>query len=206
MKKRQKMKQKINIKDSQDVKITQAGGDVYYHGDKKPIADDEGIKPALPKERKLKIANILFMDIVGYSKLKADEQVRAISGLNEIVKGCLTKEEKLILPTGDGMAIAFLENPVSPLLTAIKIAKKAQLPLRMGIHIGPVYLIEDINEQRNIVGGGINLCQRVMDCGDAGHILASKEIVDMLSQVKAEYEKLFHYLGKFEVKHGVEMG
>jgi len=173
---------------------------------KKSLADNEGIERPSSKEPELTTAHILFMDIVGYSKLKSDQQVRAKDTLNHIVKECLPDERRLMLPAGDGMAIAFLKNPASPLLTACKIAlklKEAKIPLRMGMHTGPVYLVEDINQQRNIVGGGINLAQRVMDCGDAGHILASKQIAEQLSEVKEEYEKLFYYLGKYEVKHKV---
>ncbi len=171
---------------------------------KRPLSDEEEMERPLPKEPELKQAHVLFMDIVGYSKLKADEQVKTMATLNRIVKDCLPEERRLMLPTGDGMAIAFLTNPESPLLTACKIApkvKKAGIPLRMGMHTGPVYLVEDIKKQENIIGGGINLAQRVMDCGDAGHILASEEIAKPLSGVKEEYERLFHYLGEFEVKH-----
>lgn len=126
------------------------------------------------KEAELKQAHVLFMDIVDYSKLKSDQQVKVITTLNRIVKDCLPKERRLMLPTGDGMAIAFLENPESPLLIARKIspkAKEAKIPLRMGMHTGPVYLVEDINKQLNLAGGGINLAQRVMSCGNTGHML-----------------------------------
>ena len=158
------------------------------------------------REPELRTAHILFMDIVGYSKLKSDQQVKAIATLNQIVKESLRDEKQLIIPTGDGMAIAFLENPASPLLTAHNIAtkvKKTEIALRMGMHTGPVYLVEDINQQETLAGGGINVAQRVMDCGDAGHILASKQIAEPLSEVKTEYESPFHYLGKYEVKHKV---
>lgn len=162
----------------------------------------------MPKEPKLKTANILFIDIVGSSKLKSDKQVIAVKALNKIIKKSLgkqPKESRLVIPTGDGMAIAFLENPEAPLLTAFKIApllKNESIPVRMGMHAGLVYLVEDINKQRNIVGGGINMAERVMSCGDREHILASRSIAESLSQVKEEYERLFHYVGEFEVKHG----
>ncbi len=178
----------------------------------KGLTLEERLKEAPGIEQpELKTAHILFMDIVGYSKLRANQQLGTIEQLNQIVMGTSfigyrAKERRLILPTGDGMAIAFLENPESPLLTACQIATKSkgvQIPLRMGIHTGPVYLVEDISKQPNLVGGGINLANRVMDCGDAGHILASKVVAEALSEVKEEYERLFHYLGKFEVKHGV---
>ncbi len=176
------MQQNVNITNSKDVNIIQT--------------------------EQLRTAHVLFMDIVGYSKLKSEQQVKTMATLNQIVKDCLPEERRLMLPTGDGMVIVFLTNPESPLLTAQKIApkvKEAKIPLRMGMHTGPVYLIEDIKQQENIVGGGINLAQRVMDCGDEGHILASEEVARALSGVKEEYERLFHYLGKFEVKHGVKI-
>jgi tetratricopeptide (TPR) repeat protein/class 3 adenylate cyclase len=163
------------------------------------------------KEPELRAAHILFIDIVGYSKLKSDQQVKIMATLNQTVQKSITTrpdERRLILPTGDGMALAFLDNPESPLLVARQIApiaNRERIPLRMGMHTGPVYLLKDIKQQENIVGGGINLAQRVMDCGDAGHILASKEVANALSGVKEEYERLFHYLGEFEVKHGVKI-
>jgi tetratricopeptide (TPR) repeat protein/class 3 adenylate cyclase len=163
------------------------------------------------EEPELKTAHILFLDIVGYSKLKANQQVKAIDTLNRIVESVIASlplERRLALPTGDGMAIAFLENPESPLLAACRIAPKvmeAGIPLRMGMHIAPVYVVKDIKQEENIVGDGINLAQRVMDCGDAGHILASKAAAEALRGVKEEYERLFHDLGVFEVKHGVEI-
>ncbi len=160
---------------------------------------------------KLKTAHTLFIDIVGYSRLKAAKQMKAIATLNTIVQDTiadLPDEKRLMLPTGDGMAIVFLENPESPLLTARRIAprvRKARIPLRMGMHIAPVYMMRDIKQQENIVGDGINLAQRVMDCGDAGHILASKAIAEALCGVKIEYDRLFHDLGSFQVKHGLQI-
>ncbi len=169
---------------------------------------DEESKEIPIKEPELRTAHILFMDIVGFSKLKSDQQVKTKADLNQIVKDSLHNERLLRLDTGDGMALAFLDNPEAPLEVARKIApkvKEAGIPLRMGMHTGNVYLVEDINQQENIVGGGINLAQRVMNCGDAGHILASNVFAEALSEVKEEYERLFHYLGRFEVKHGVEI-
>ncbi|MFH0774128.1 MAG: adenylate/guanylate cyclase domain-containing protein [bacterium] len=201
MKENPDIQQKIDTANSQNVQIIQAGGDVHDQ-----LADEKEPKQPFSKEPELRQAHVLFMDIVGYSKLKADQQAESIKTLNRIVTDCLPDESKLMMPTGDGMVIAFLENPESPLLVAKKIAPKVkdtEIPLRMGIHTGPVYLVEDINKQKNIVGGGINLAQRVMDCGEAGHILASKVIASALSEVKKEYDSLFHYLGKFEVKHGL---
>jgi len=170
------------------------------------ISDKEISEYSSSEEPSLKTAHVLFMDVVGYSKLKSNQEVEVIETLNQIVKECMPNEKRLILPTGDGMAIAFLENPASPLLTARMIAPKvkmAEISLRMGMHSGPVYLNKDINQKKNIVGDGINLAQRVMDCGNSGHILASKVVAEALSEVKEEYERLFHYLGKYDVKHKV---
>lgn len=169
------------------------------------------MKPFLSKELELRTGNVLFMDIVGYSKLKADKQAEFIKTLNQIVLespavASQPKKNCLMIPTGDGMAIAFLDNPEAPLLAARQIDQQVKgtgIPLRMGMHTGPVYLIEDINSQLNLVGSGINLAQRVMDCGDEGHILASEVVAHSLSEVKEEYERLFYYLGSFEVKHKV---
>ncbi|MBI4721897.1 MAG: hypothetical protein HY769_02685 [Candidatus Stahlbacteria bacterium] len=165
----------------------------------------------IDKSTELRNANVLFMDIVGYSILKGDKQAKTIAALNQIVLDILTiypKESYFKLPTGDGMALAFLNNPDAPLLVVQKIApkiKEAGIPLRVGMHTGPIYLVEDINQPRNLVGGGINSAQRVMDCGDTGHILSSKVFAEALSEAKEEYKRLFHYLGSFEVKHGVEI-
>jgi len=175
-----------------------------------PLKEERRKVPEIEKP-KLKTAHTLFMDIVGYSKLKAAQQVKAIVTLNRIVQNTiagLPDEKRLMLPTGDGMAIVFLENPESPLLTARRIApkvRKAGIPLRMGMHIAPVYMVKDIKQQENIVGDGINLAQRVMDCGDTGHILASKAMADALCGVKQEYDRLFHDIGSFQVKHGLQI-
>lgn len=110
----------------------------------------------------LRTAHILFVDIVGYSKQKSDQQVKTIYTLNQIVKESINsfpKKGHLLIPTGDGMAIAFLDNPEAPLLAAWQIspkAKETEIPLRIGMHIGPAYLIEDIKKQHNLAGGGIN--------------------------------------------------
>jgi len=164
------------------------------------------------KKSELKIGNILFMDIVKFALLKSDQQVEIVERLDQIVTECLATlspdERFLLIPTGDGMVVAFFDNPESPLLIARQIAIMADekgIPLRMGLHIGPVYMVEDINKQMNLRGGGINLAQRIMDCGDLGHILASKSMVETLIQVKEEYEKFFQYIGKFKIKHGIEI-
>src|SRR6202790_4062930 len=160
---------------------------------------------------KFEIGHVLFIDIVGYSKLLIDEQSEQIQKLKEIVRGTeqfgLAKAEgKLLrLPTGDGGALVFRNGPEAPLLCALQNAKdlKAHLELqvRMGIHSGPVNEVTDLNEQANIAGAGINIAQRVMDCGDTGHILLSKHVAEDLEHY-ARWHPYLHDLGECEVKHG----
>lgn len=162
----------------------------------------------------LEIAHVLFMDIVGYSRLTMDQQTKTIGQLQEIVRATAAfrraqSQRRLIsLPTGDGMALVFFTDPTAPVECAAEIARalKSQSPfgLRMGVHTGPVYRVADINTNMNVAGGGINIAQRVMDCGDAGHILLSKAAADMLCQLDA-WAGLIHDLGECEVKHGVRV-
>src|SRR5437667_2261358 len=129
---------------------------------------------------RLEIAHVLFIDIVGYSKLRTNEQSAQIEKLREIVRGteqfrAAEAEGKLLrLPTGDGGALAFRNSPEAPVICAEEIAKALkshpEIRVRMGIHSGPVNEVTDLNEQANIAGAGINIAQRIMDCGDAGHI------------------------------------
>src|SRR6476659_1629966 len=161
---------------------------------------------------RLEIAHVLFMDIVGYSKLLTDEQSEALQELNQIVRKTEAAREAeaagqlIILPTGDGMALVFTGSVEEPVECALEIshALRAQpsLPVRMGIHSGPVHHVKDANERENIAGVGINIAQRVMDCGDAGHILASKRVADDLAQQR-RWQPYLHELGDVEVKHGV---
>jgi len=163
-------------------------------------------------ELRLEIAHVLFMDIVGYSKLLTDEQSEALQELNQIVRKTEAAREAeaagqlTILPTGDGMALVFTGSVEEPVECALEIshALRAQpsLPVRMGIHSGPVHHVKDANERDNIAGVGINIAQRVMDCGDAGHILVSKRVADDLAQ-KRRWQPYLHELGDVEVKHGV---
>src|SRR5690242_8873774 len=170
------------------------------------MADEQ--KPKL----RLEIAHVLFMDIVRYSTLLTDEQSEALQDLNQIVrKSEAVREaegagELTILPTGDGMALVFTGSVEEPVECALEIshALRAQpsLPVRMGIHSGPVHQVKDANGRDNIAGVGINIAQRVMDCGDAGHILVSKRVADDLAQQR-RWQPYLHELGDVEVKHGV---
>jgi len=164
---------------------------------------------------KFEIGHVLFIDIVGYSKLLITEQSEQLQKLKEIVRGTeqfrlAQAEGKLLrLPTGDGGALVFRTSPEAPVLCAAEISKELkkhpELRVRMGIHSGPVNEITDLNEQANIAGAGINIAQRVMDCGDAGHILLSKHVADDLEQYP-QWRSQLHELGDCEVKHGVRVG
>jgi TolB-like protein/class 3 adenylate cyclase/Tfp pilus assembly protein PilF len=160
---------------------------------------------------RLAIAHVLFIDIVGYSKLRTNEQSAQIETLREIVRGTeqyrtAEAEGKLLrLPTGDGGALAFRNNPEAPVLCAEEIAKALkshpEIRVRMGIHSGPVNEVTDLNEQANVAGAGINVAQRIMDCGDAGHILVSKHAAEDLEQYD-QWQPYLHDLGECEGKHG----
>src|SRR5437899_5248259 len=163
------------------------------------------------KEIQFEIGHVLFIDIVGYSKLLINEQSEQIQTLREIVRGTeqfrlAEAEGKLLrLPTGDGGALVFRTSPEAPVLCAMEINKALknhpELRVRMGIHSGPVNEVVDLNEQANIAGAGINIAQRVMDCGDAGHILLSRHVADDLKHY-ARWRPYLHEIGQCNVKHG----
>src|SRR5438128_6181543 len=170
--------------------------------------------PESASDVKFEIGHVLFMDIVGYSKLLINEQSEQIQTLKEIVRATeqfrlAEAEGKLLrLPTGDGGALVFRNSPEAPVLCALEISKALkshpELHVRMGIHSGPVNEITDLNEQANIAGAGINVAQRVMNCGDAGHILLSKHVAEDLEQYR-QWQPHLHDLGECEVKHGVRI-
>jgi TolB-like protein/Tfp pilus assembly protein PilF len=160
---------------------------------------------------RLEIGHVLFMDLVGYSKLLLDEQRERLQRLTEIVRSnqqvraAETGRKLIRLPTGDGMALVFLDSPEAPVRCAIEISRALknhpQIHLRMGIHSGPINEIRDVNDRTNVAGAGINIAQRVMDCGDTGHILVSKRLADDLAHSR-EWRTYLHDLGKCIVKHG----
>ena len=162
-------------------------------------------------ELTFEIGHVLFIDIVGYSKLLINEQSEQIQELREIVRGTeqfrsAEAQGKLMrLPTGDGGALVFRTSPEAPVLCALEISKalKAhpELQVRIGVHSGPVSEVADLNEQVNMAGAGVNIAQRVMDCGDAGHILLSKHVAEDLEQFP-RWQPQLHELGECEIKHG----
>jgi TolB-like protein/Tfp pilus assembly protein PilF len=169
----------------------------------------------IKKEIQLEIAHVLFIDIVGYSKLSINEQHAAIDQLTQIVRATeqfqkADESDRLIkIATGDGMALVFYTSPEAPVRCAMELSRTlkghARLPLRMGIHSGPVSGVVDVTDRTNLAGAGLNLAQRVMNCGDAGHILLSKHVAEDLAEFE-EWRPRLHDLGTCEVKHGAWLG
>src|SRR5437764_7009233 len=167
-----------------------------------------------PTVSRLEVGHVLFLDIVGYSKLLSDRQRKVFQLLKDIVRDTsqfrsAEAANKLVrIPTGDGMVLAFFASVDAPVRCALEISRKLrehpELKLRMGINSGPVDQVSDVNEQRNITGVGINMAQRLMDCGDAGHILLSRRVADDLAQY-SEWKPYLHDLGRVEVKHRVKL-
>jgi serine/threonine-protein kinase len=171
------------------------------------------VPPESEDNSRLEIRHVLFIDIVGYSKLLNEEQKERLSQLTEIVLGTAqvrdsTDEQLVRLPTGDGMALVFRHSAEEPARCALEIAealqKHPELPVRMGIHSGPVSEVTDVSGRTNIAGAGINMAQRVMDCGDAGHILLSQHVADDLIHSR-QWASRLRDLGECEVKHGVRL-
>ena len=167
--------------------------------------------PEQNPDPRLEIAHILFIDVVGYSKLLMNEQTEVLQRLNQVVRGTeqfhvAEAAGKLIrIPVGDGMALVFFNSPEAPLRTAMEISEALrndpQIRMRMGIHSGPVSEVLDVNDRSNVAGAGINMAQRVMDCGDAGHILLSKRVAEDLAPF-GQWRSQLHELGEVELKHG----
>src|SRR5437762_7063256 len=165
----------------------------------------------IKREVKLEIVHVLFLDIVGYSKALTDEQQELVDRLNQVVRGSeefqkAAAADRLIkIPTGDGMALIFYNSPEQPVECALEISHALKhhpgLPVRMGVHSGPVNAVTDVNDRVNAAGVGINLAQRLMDYGDAGHILVSKRVAEALQQ-NGRWRPHLHDLGEVEVKHG----
>ncbi|PYJ92409.1 MAG: hypothetical protein DME62_12890 [Verrucomicrobia bacterium] len=166
------------------------------------------------KEIELEIAHVLLIDVVGYSKLLVDEEIEFLQELNQIVRSSQsfraaeTTGKLIRMPTGDGMALLFFHNPEEPVRCAVEISKALQdhphIQVRMGIHSGPVNRVKDVNDKTTLAGAGINVAQRVLDCGDAGHILLSGHIAEDLAQYR-HWQPHLHDLGECEVKHGLRL-
>jgi TolB-like protein/class 3 adenylate cyclase/Tfp pilus assembly protein PilF len=162
----------------------------------------------------LEIAHVLFIDIFGYSKLSINEQRTVVHELTEVVRSSNQYQRaeaagRLIkIPTGDGMALVFYTSPEAPAQCAVEISRILKeypsLQLRMGVHSGPVSGVIDVNGHANLAGVGLNMAQRVMDCGDAGHILVSKRVADDLGEYE-QWRPLLQALGECEVKHGIRV-
>jgi TolB-like protein/class 3 adenylate cyclase/Flp pilus assembly protein TadD len=172
-------------------------------------------RPSEPtRDLPLEIAHLLLIDVVGYSKLLVNEQIEVLQELKRIVRSteCFRTAEasgKLIrVPTGDGMALLFFRNPEEPVRCALEISRALHdhphIQLRMGVHSGPVNQVEDVNDKTNIAGSGMNVAQRVLDCGDAGHILLSKHVAEDLAGYR-HWQPYLHDLGECEVKHGLHL-
>src|SRR5437870_9077117 len=168
----------------------------------------------IKKEIQLEIAHVLFIDIVGYSKLSINDQHAAVEELNQVVRAseqfqrAEAASRLLKIPTGDGIALVFYTSPEAPAQCAVEISRALKehprRRLRMGIHSGPVSGVVDVNERVNLTGAGINIAKRVMDCGDAGHILLSKHVAEDLEEYQ-KWRPFLHDLGSCEVKHGVRV-
>src|SRR5206468_5382461 len=168
----------------------------------------------IKKDIELEIAHVLFTDIVGYSKLPINQQRALVERLNEIVRGtdefhiAETEGRLITTPTGDGITLVFYHSPEAPAECALEISralkKHPELQLRMGIHSGPVSGLIDATGKANVAGAGINIAQRIMDCGDAGHILLSKHVAEDLEEYP-HWRPHLHELGECEVKHGIRV-
>ena len=175
-------------------------------------AKDSPAGPA--SDLQLEIGHLLLIDVVGYSKLLVNEQIELLQELKQIVRGtesfrAAEASEKLIrVPTGDGMALVFFHSPEEPARCALEISRALQdhpsIQLRMGVHSGPINRVTDVNEKTNVAGTGINVAQRVLDCGDAGHILLSAHIAEDLAQYR-HWQACLYDLGECEVKHGLRL-
>src|SRR5260370_24719787 len=183
-------------------------------GGKGALVPEQHLSAGDKTDLTLEIAHLLLIDVVGYSKLLVNEQIELMHQLNRIVRGteCFRDAEasgKLIrLPTGDGMVLLFFRSPEQPVRCALEISQALHshphIQVRMGIHSGPINQVVDVNDQMNIAGAGINVGQRVRDCGDAGHILLSKHVADDLTHYR-HWQPYLHDLGECDVKHGLRL-
>ncbi len=194
--------------DAQTVRVMAGGRETEDTHGMETIRLDSN-QPSTPE-----IAHVLFMDLVGFSKHRIHQQFYLQQKLNEIVSNTdefrrAQGQDKLICKsTGDGMALVFFVDPEAPVRCALQVSRallaNPDVQLRMGIHSGPVLRTVDANRQRDVAGSGINIAQRVMDCGDAGHILLSQAMAEVVREIGDRDEHLDD-LGTTRVKHGVEV-
>jgi class 3 adenylate cyclase len=151
------------------------------------------------------VCSVLFLDIAGYSRLGVSEQIRLKQKFNEVLAASLADLEardRVVIDTGDGAAIAFLDDPERALFAAIAIFDiVGELPVRMGINLGPVYLSKDINGQDNVIGDGINVAQRVMSFAQQGELLVSRSFYEVVLLLSGDYASMFHARGAQSDKH-----
>src|SRR5881397_1264856 len=175
-------------------------------------AQDSPTEPA--PDLQLEIAHLLLIDVVGYSKLLVNEQIELLQELKQIVRSTESfraaeaRNELIRVPTGDGMALLFFHNPEEPVRCALEISRTLKdhphIQVRMGVHSGPVNSVKDVNDKTNFAGSGINVAQRVLDCGDSGHILLSQHVAGDLAQYR-QWQAYLHDLGECEAKHGLRL-
>src|SRR5881392_3163251 len=186
----------------------------YHRSSKRGWLNTQDTSAEIGPDLPLEIAHVLLIDVVGYSKLLVNEQIELLQELKQVVRSteCFRSAEargKLIrVPTGDGMALLFFRSPEEPAHCALEISEALKghphIKLRMGVHSGPVNQVTDVNDRTNIAGAGINVAQRVMDCGDGGHILLSKHLADDLAEYR-HWRPHLHDLGECEVKYGLRL-
>src|SRR5436190_23881061 len=186
----------------------------YHRSSKRGWLNTQDTSAEIGPDLPLEIAHVLLIDVVGYSKLLVNEQIELLQELKQVVRStdCFRSAEargKLIrVPTGDGMALLFFRSPEEPAHCALEISEALKghphIKLRMGVHSGPVNQVTDVNDRTHIAGAGINVAQRVMDCGDGGHILLSKHLADDLAEYR-HWRPHLHDLGECEVKYGLRL-
>src|SRR6266498_1651716 len=186
----------------------------YHRSSKRGWLNTQNTSAGTTRDLPLEIAHILLIDVVGYSKLLVNEQIELLQELKQIVRSSESfraaeaRGELIRVPTGDGMALVFFHSPEEPARCALEISKELQdhpsIQLRMGVHSGPISRVTDVNEKTNIAGSGINVAQRVLDCGDAGHILLSAHVAEDLAEYR-HWQPHLHDLGECEVKDGLRL-
>src|SRR6266511_1839723 len=186
----------------------------YHRSSKRGWLNTQNTSAGTTRDLPLEIAHILLIDVVGYSKLLVNEQIELLQELKQIVRSsesfraAETRDELIRVPTGDGLALVFFHSPEEPVRCALEIGRALRdhprIQLRMGVHSGPVNRVTDVNDKTNIAGSGINVAQRVLDCGDAGHILLSAHVAEDLAEYR-DWQPWLHDLGACEVKHGLRL-